>query len=342
MKAFILHGTTSLMQNAHPLKLVDMPIPVPQPHEILVRIEACGVCHTELDEIEGRAVPAFFPIVVGHQGVGRVVERGEHVQSFAIGDRVGIAWIYRTCGSCEYCTTGRENLCSQFQATGRDVHGGYAEYLVVPEQYAYKIPEAIDSAHAAPLLCAGAIGYRSLSLTNIRDGQCLGFSGFGASAHLVLQMVKALYPNTRIYVFARSTTERQFAYQLGAHWAGDFHEEPPEKLHAIIDTTPVWKPIVSTLRTLLPGGRMVINAIRKENDDINSLLELKYERDLWMEKEIITVANVTRMDVQTILQLAGQIPLLPTIEQYPFLEANRALLELKRGSVRGAKVLVME
>lgn len=342
MKAFVLNEITSLAKTEQPLQMVEVPIPEPKSSEVLLKVHACGVCHTELDEIEGRAAPSFFPMILGHQVVGTVVNKGTEGQKIPLGARVGVAWIFSSCGTCEFCRSGRENLCPHFRATGRDAHGGYAEYMVVPEDFVYPIPDNIDSAHAAPLLCAGAIGYRSLTLSTISNGQRLGLSGFGASAHLVLQMVNVLYPATKVFVFARSETEREFARELGAAWAGSFDDEPPENLHAIIDTTPAWSPIVRTLRFLMPGGRIVINAIRKEITDQHALMELEYARDLWMEKELKSVANVTRADVREYLNLAGKYSLLPTIEPYSFSDANRALVDLKNRKIRGAKVLILE
>jgi propanol-preferring alcohol dehydrogenase len=257
----------------------------------------------------------------------------------AVGDRVGVAWIHSACGRCEYCTRGQENLCPDFKATGRDVNGGYAEYMTVPEGFAYPIPEAFTDAEAAPLLCAGAVGYRSLRLTNIQDGQSLGLTGFGASGHLVLKMVRHQYPKMRVYVFARSKEEQTFARELGASWAGDTADRALELLDAVIDTTPVWSPIVAALGNLKPGGRLVINAIRKEETDKEALLALDYAKHLWMEKEIKSVANVTRRDVAEFLQLAARIPIKPEVQEYALEDANRALLELKQRRIRGAKVL---
>ena len=298
-----------------------------------------GVCHSELDEIEGRTPPAFFPIVLGHQVVGRVDAVGERVQTIRTGDRVGVAWIYSACGACKYCQSGQENLCPDFSATGRDVNGGYAGYMTVSERFAYRIPDRFSDAEAAPLLCAGAVGYRSLKLTDLRDGQTLGLTGFGASGHLVLRMVKARYPNTRVVVFARSPSERAFARELGADWAGDIDDSPPEALDCIIDTTPVWGPVVASLAHLAPGGRLVINAIRKEAADQDDLLRLDYATHLWLEKEIKSVANVTRADVRDFLTLAAEAAIVPEVQEFSLEEANRALLELKTRKIRGAKVL---
>ncbi|MCE5274421.1 MAG: zinc-dependent alcohol dehydrogenase family protein [Syntrophaceae bacterium] len=339
MKAMVLKRICDLKQTADPLELVELPEPVPKENEVKVRVKACGVCHTELDEIEGRTPPPRFPVVLGHQVVGEVVGWGKCVTRFRGGERVGVGWIHSACGKCAFCLREEENLCGSFRATGRDVNGGYAEYMTVPEDYAHPIPEIFTDAEAAPLLCAGAIGYRSLRLSGLKDGQSLGLTGFGASAHLVLMMVRHRYPLTRVYVFARSPSEREFALELGAVWAGDTGERPPEKLHTVIDTTPVWKPIVDALACLEPGGRLVINAIRKEDIDRDYLLKLDYPGHLWMEKEIKSVANVARRDIVEFLTLAGEIPIRPEVQEYPLEDANLALLELKQRRIRGAKVL---
>jgi len=339
MRAMVLKELCSLRENRAPLEMASLPDPAPGEKEILVRVSACGVCHTELDEIEGRTPPPRLPVVLGHQVVGVVAVLGAKTNRFRLGDRVGIGWIHWACGRCASCLEGNENLCEDFRATGRDVHGGYAEYTVVSEDFAFRIPHVFSDAEAAPLLCAGAIGYRSLRLTGIRDGQTLGLTGFGASAHLVLKMVRHRFPRSRIYVFARSDRERGFAVELGAAWAGNTEEVPPKKLDCIIDTTPVWGPIVAALKHLRPGGRLVINAIRKEEADKDALLALDYPTHLWLEKEIKSVANVARTDIREFLELAAEIPIVPEIQEYPLQDANTALLELKERKIRGAKVL---
>ena len=341
MRAMVIARTGPVDSTRCCLEQCDLPTPVPARGELLVKVSACGVCHTELDEIEGRTPPAFFPVVPGHQVVGRVVETGRDTSRFEIGQRVGVAWIFSACGTCSFCAGGHENLCPDFRATGRDAHGGYAEYMVVPENSAYPIPEVFSDGEAAPLLCAGAVGYRSLRLTGVADGQNIGLTGFGASGHLVLKMILFKYPASKVFVFARSESERAFARELGAFWAGDTVEAPPELLHGMIDTTPVWRPVLESLKHLRPGGRLVINAIRKERTDQESLLTLDYARDLWMEKEIKSVANVTRRDVGEFLELAAAIPLHPEIQSYPLEHANIALLELKKRKIRGAKVLFL-
>jgi len=339
MKAMILNELCGLGENQTPLELMELPDPIPEEGEILVKVSVCGVCHTELDEIEGRTPPPYLPIVLGHQIVGRVETIGSRVNSFNVGDRVGIAWIHSACGTCEFCLDGNENLCRDFKATGRDVNGGYAQYMTVSESFAYRIPDGFNDAEAAPLLCAGAIGYRSLRLTGLQDGQNLGLTGFGASGHLVLKLVRHQYPNAKVFVFARNVKERVFSLELGAVWAGEVAEESPEKLDCIIDTTPVWKPVVEALKNLKPGGRLVINAIRKEEVDKDYLLRLDYPGHLWLEKEIKSVANVSRRDVSDFLGLAAEMGFKPEIQEYAFEEANEALVALKMGRIRGAKVL---
>jgi len=339
MKAMILNEISRLEDNPTPLVSTEMPEPTPQAGEILLEVSTCGVCHTELDEIEGRTPPPRLPVVLGHQAVGRIAALGKDAVRHKAGERVGAAWIYSACGKCDYCLSGRENLCPAFRATGRDVNGGYAQYMTLPEDFAFDIPPVFSDEEAAPLLCAGAIGYRSLRLTGLQNGQPLGLTGFGASGHLVLKMVRHEYPNTSVYVFARREAEQTFARELGAVWAGDTREPAPEKLAAVIDTTPAWQPVVDALRNLAPGGRLVINAIRKEEADKQVLLELDYPEQLWMEKEVRSVANVTRRDVAEFLALAAEIPIHPEVEVFPLEEANRALTELKQQKIRGAKVL---
>jgi propanol-preferring alcohol dehydrogenase len=298
-------------------------------------VSVCGVCHTELDEIEGRTAPPRLPVIPGHEIVGVVDSLGAGVTRHRVGDRVGVGWIHSSSGG------GDENLTTQFVATGRDADGGYAEYMIVPEDYAFPIPGVFTDAQAAPLLCAGAVGYRALTLTKLEDGEPLGLTGFGGSAHLVLQLARHLFPRTNVHVFARDPEARRFALKLGAVWAGDTADRAPEPVQAIIDTTPAWKPVVEALANLRPGGRLVINAIRKEERDKAELQRLSYSEHLWMEREIKTVANVTQHDLRRFLPLAAEIPLRPEVQMYRLEDANQALMDLKRGPVRGAKVLTV-
>lgn len=332
MRAMVLTQLASFEENPDPLELVEMQRPQPAAGEILIRVDACGVCHTELDEIEGRTPPPRLPVIPGHEIVGRV-EAGSKGSRFSAGQRVGVGWIHSSSG------TDDENLSRAFRATGRDVNGGYAEFVVVPERYAYPIPDIFPDVAAAPLLCAGGVGYRALRLAQLEDGDALGLTGFGGSAHLVLQVARHLYPRSRIYVFARSPGEREFALQLGADWSGDTADEPPERPHAIIDTTPAWRPVLAALQVLRPGGRLVINAIRKEDGDRDLMAGISYEHHLWMEKEIKTVANVTQRDLREFLPVAAAVPLQVEVEVYPLEQANQALRDLRAGHVRGAKVL---
>ena len=335
MKAMLLRGLAPLAQNPTPLSFEDMPEPKIGVDEVLIRVTRCGVCHTELDEIEGRTPPPHLPVILGHQVVG-TIESGKNK-----GQRVGVAWIASACGKCDFCKSGRENLCPHFLATGRDVDGGYAEYMKVRADFVHPIPDSLTDSESAPLLCAGAIGYRSLRLSNLRDGQSLGLMGFGGSNHLVLKMARQKFPGAQIFVFSRNEDEREFARSLGAAWAGAITESPPEALDAIIDTTPVWGPDMEALKRLKPGGRLVINAIRKESSDQQILSTLDYPSQLWMEKEIKSVANVTRQDVREFLSLAAEASIKPEFQEYELKDANLALMEVKQGKIRGAKVLTI-
>jgi len=335
MRAMMLHSIASMDELENPLTLTDLARPVPHSDEVLIGVHACGVCHTELDEIEGRTAPPILPVVPGHEVVGRVVEAGPNVRLHSIGDRVGVGWIHYSDGS------EAENISEKFCATGRDANGGYAEFMTVSESYAYPIPDEFSDTEAAPLLCAGGVGYRALRLCGIQDGQVLGLTGFGGSGHLVLQLAKHLYPASPIFVFARSAREREFAIELGADWSGDTESEPPAASHAIIDTTPAWKPVMAALERLRPGGRLVINAIRKENTDRELLATIRYEDHLWQEKEVKTVANVTRRDISEFLPIAARIPLKVEVKTYPLEAANEALQDLRAGHIRGAKVLIV-
>jgi propanol-preferring alcohol dehydrogenase len=321
-----------------PLALRNIPVPAPATGEVLIRVAVCGVCHTELDEIEGRTPPPTLPMVLGHQVVGYVERAGDGVPSPRPGERVGVAWFFSSCGACRFCLAGRPNLCRQFRATGRDAPGGYAEFICAPAS-TYLIPPAFSDAEAAPLLCAGAVGYRALRLSAITGGQHLGLMGFGASAHLVLQLVRAIHPEVCVHVFARRAEERAFALSLGAASAGGVDDAPPELLDAIIDTTPAWHPVVAALAALDRGGRLVINAIRKEDADKPTLLDLSYERHLWQEKQIATVANVTPEDAREFLSLAATAAIHPIVQEYPLKAANDALTDLRTKPVRGARVL---
>ena len=335
MKAMVLKKISLVEEK--PLELVDLPDSVPNTGQIRVRVSACGVCHTELDEIEGRVPPSKFPMILGHEIVGKVESLGPEVSKFKEGDRVGIVWINWACGECSFCLKGEENLCDTAKWTGKDVNGGYAQYTVVAEDFAYPIPKRFTDLQAAPLLCAGVIGYRALRLTGIEDGKVLGLYGFGASAHIVIQIAKYKYPNSKVFVFTRPNQKehQELARKLGADWIGATGDTAPEKLDCAIDFTPVGVPVREALRNLEKGGRVVINAIRK----ITPIPELDYAEHLWYEKEVKSVANVTRRDAQEFLPLAAEIPIVPEVREFRLEEANEALILLKQGKIRGAGVL---
>ncbi len=330
MKAMVLKEVLPIEKE--PLEMKDLPDPVPGPKEILVKVSACGICHTELDEIEGRIQPRL-PIILGHEIVGRVDRLGSKVNKFNSGDRVGIAWINSSCGKCFFCLKENENLCQEFKATGCDVNGGYAQYTVVSEDFAYLIPERFSDSEAAPLLCAGAIGYRDLRLSGMKSGQTLGLFGFGASAHIVIQV--AQYWGYEVFVFTRSEEHRYLAKKLGASWTGKPEDKPPKKVHCAIDFTPVGETVPNALRVLEKGGRLVIAVIRKRNP----IPPIDYAQLLWEEKEIKSVANITREDVQHFLPLAAKIPIIPEVQEFKLREANQALFLLKQGKIQGAGVL---
>jgi propanol-preferring alcohol dehydrogenase len=337
MKAMIL------AEIGRPLVPAEVPMPVPGPGQVLIKIAACGVCRTELDQVSGRISPPRLPVIPGHQPVGMVAGLGAGATKYRVDDRVGATWIFAACGQCDYCRRGEENLCERFQATGSDADGGYAQYMVIGEEYAYALPSRFtDLTRAAPLMCSGAVGYRSLRLTGMEDGQTLGLYGFGGAHHLVIQMANFLYPNSKKFVLSRNPVERELATNLGADWVGELDARTPERLDCAIDTTPAWKPTVMALENLQKGGRLVINVIRKEETDKDYLLKLDYPTQLWMEKEVKSVANVTRRDATEFLTLAARAPIEPEVQVFPLEAANEALAELKAGSIRGSKVLKMD
>lgn len=340
MKAMVLKKIAPVEEE--PLELEDLPKPQPGPGQIRVKISVCGICHTELDEIEGR-LGTRLPVILGHEIVGIVDALGYGANKLKLGERVGIAWINSACGRCHFCRDENENLCSEFQGTGCDINGGYAQYTLVAEDFVYPLPDSLSDCQAAPLMCAGAIGYRALRLTNLQDGQILGLFGFGASAHIVIQIVKYKYPNCKVFVFTRpgQKEHQNLAKKLGADWVGATGDDPPEKLNCAIDFTPAWTPVVEALRTLEKRGRIVINAIRKENKDKDNLLSLDYPTHLWLEKELKTVANITRSDAREFLPLAAEIPIVPEVQEFKLEQANKALILLKQGKIQGAGVLKM-
>ena len=320
-----------------PLEMADIPKPVPKDDELLLKVLACGVCHTELDEIEGRLKPAKLPIVLGHQIVGEIVEKGPDANTLDLGQRVGVTWLNSACGNCRFCLSGRENLCDHAMWTGLDVDGGYAQFTLVPEKFAHPIPQRFSDTEAAPLLCAGVIGYRAIRLAEIADGDVVGLYGFGASAHIVIQVLKHTNPKSPVFVFTRSSAHRDLAAQLGAEWAGAPADEPPAKLNKAIDFTPVGETVKRALAASDKGATVVINAIRKTTP----IPELDYAEHLWHERKIKSVANVTAQDAREFLPLAAEIPIIPHVQEFELAQANNALINLKKGKINGAAVLTI-
>lgn len=315
-----------------PLEWTELPTPEPGAEEILLRVRACGVCHTDLHTVEGD-IAANLPIVPGHQIVGVVERIGANVREFRVGDRAGIPWLHRTCGTCEYCTSNLENLCEKARFTGFHVHGGYAEFALAPAAYAVKIPEKFSDAHAAPLLCAGIIGYRALRLSGIRPQQDLGLYGFGASAHIALQI--AGHWGCEVFVATRSTEHQELAKKLGAAWVGRAEEMPSAALHAAVMFAPAGSLVPEALRALRKGGTLALAGIY-----MTPIPKLNYDV-LYHERTVRSVANATREDARQLMHLAGQIPLRTEVETFALADANRALLALKRSEIRGAGVLTV-
>ena len=300
---------------------------------MLVRVHACGVCHTDLHTVEGE-ISGKLPIVPGHQIVGVVEKAGASVKEFRIGDRVGIPWLHHTCGECEFCRSDRENLCDHALFTGFHVDGGYAEYAVARAAFAVGIPDGFDDAHAAPLLCAGIIGYRALRLSNVRPQQTLGLYGFGASAHIAIQI--ALRWGCEVYVATRGADHQQLAKELGATWVGRADDLANDTLHAAVMFAPAGTLVPEALRALRKGGTLALGGIY-----MTPIPEMKYDL-LYHERIVRSVANATRGDAQQLMQLAGQIPIQTDIQTFPLAEANHALLALKRSEIHGAGVLIVD
>ncbi|GAB4167354.1 MAG: zinc-dependent alcohol dehydrogenase family protein [Wenzhouxiangellaceae bacterium] len=338
MRAMMLETIGPADRKGGALRAVELPRPTPGVGEVLIEVEACGVCHTELDQIEGR-VPTPLPRIPGHQVIGHIRAVSDEVDPALTGSRVGLGWIASACGTCRWCEQGLENLCPHFRATGCDRDGGYAEWMTADAAFCVPVPEHADAAALAPLLCAGAIGLRSLRLAGLNDDGRLGLIGFGASNHLVLRLVRRWMRAARVFVWARDPGQRRLALELGAHWAGEIGTPCPEAPDAFIDTTPVWTPVLSALSQLAPGGRLVINAIAKQDADRDRLAELDYPQQLWREKQIRSVANLTRRDLSDFLDLAVQYRIRPEYQVLPLHAANEALVRLAQGGVRGALVL---
>lgn len=331
MNAMILQAPRPAEEN--PLALTELPVPEPAPGHIRLHVRACGVCHTDLHLVEGELALPRLPVVPGHQIVGQVDAIGAGVTRFARGDRAGVPWLYSTCGRCSYCRRGLENLCDAARFTGQHVDGGFAEYMVVPAEFAYPIPAGFPAEQAAPLLCAGIIGYRSLRLSEIRPGERLGLYGFGASAHITLQVAR--HWGCEVYVFTRSEEHRRHALALGAVWAGQAQDPPPVALDSAVTFAPVGWLVPEALRALRKGGTLAINAIH-----MSPIPELPYAL-IYGERTIRSVSNSTRQDAQELLRLAAEIPIRTEVEIYPLAEANRVLQRLKRSDVQGAAVLVL-
>ena len=332
MKAMVLSRTGDVSGNQ--LKLHDRPIPEPESRQVLVKIHVCGVCRTDLHVIEGELPRITLPLIPGHQAVGTVVRIGSAVRDLQEGNRVGIAWLQGTCGVCEFCTTGRENLCEASQFTGYQVDGGYAEYAVVPEQFAYPIPSIFSDDEAAPLLCAGIIGYRALRLSGIQSGQRLGLYGFGASAHIAIQIAR--HWGCQVYVSSLKPDHQALARQLGAVWVGGATDRPLDKLHASIIFAPAGELVPPALRALKRGGTLALAGIH-----MSPIPSLDYDCDVFGERVIRSVTANTRQDGLDLLREAAAIPIKPRTVRFPLEDANRALQALKAGSFQGAAVLTM-
>src|SRR5579875_1206345 len=320
MRANVLHGQAPI--DERPLRFESAPDPAPGAGEVLVRVEACGVCRTDLHVVEGDLPPVKMPIIPGHQVVGRVEATGERSTRFSVGDRVGIAWLRDTDGTCRYCAAGRENLCPNAHFTGWTNDGGYAEMAVVPEDFAYAIPEGVQPLHAAPLLCAGIIGYRALRRSEIRPGGRLGLYGFGASAHVVIQIAR--YWDCRIFVSTRGDRHRALAREMGADWVGDARDLPPEKLDAAIIFAPAGEIVPVALEALDSGGTLALAGIY-----MSAIPALDYEQHLFHEKTVRSVTANTRQDGIELLALAAEIQIRTQTEAFGLDEANDALWKLK-------------
>jgi propanol-preferring alcohol dehydrogenase len=329
MKICVLNSPARIETN--PLEFTDVPAPNPDKGQVLVRVHACGVCRTDLHVIEGELPQRKSPVIPGHQVVGVVEKQGEGSGRYAIGARVGVAWLHHTDGVCQYCRRGEENLCDNPTFTGYSVDGGYAEYIVASEDFVYAIPEGFRDEQAAPLLCAGIIGFRSLRLSGIKPGGRLGFYGFGAAAHVAIQVAR--HWNVTAYASTRNVRHQKLALELGAAWAGGTFDAPPEKLDAAIVFAPAGEIVPAALRALRKGGVLVLGGIH-----MSPIPSFSYDL-LYQERMIRSVANNTRQDGQDFLRIAAEIPIRMHTQVYPLSEANRALNALKNDAIPGAAVL---
>lgn len=330
MRAMLLKKFALIEQN--PLELSDIAVPEPGPEEILLSNRVCGVCRTDLHTVEGELPRVKLPIIPGHQVVGIVEKRGKNAFRFKEGERVGVAWLHSACGRCTFCRRGNENLCEKARFTGYDVNGGYAEYMIVPEKFAYSVPLIFSDEQAAPLLCAGIIGYRALRLSEIKPGQHLGLYGFGASAHVAIQV--AVHWGCKAYVFTRSREHGKLAHELGAVWAGTSKDKPQAKMNSSIIFAPAGELVLDALRVLEKGGTVALAGIT-----MTPIPEMDYVKYVYNERTLRSVANATRQDGEEFLRVAAEIPIRTTTQLFRFEEANRVLLLLKAGEINGAAVL---
>jgi len=330
MEAMLLKKFNPIDQN--PLELVDIPKPEPESEDILLRIKICGVCHTDLHTVEGELPEVKLPIIPGHQVVGVIEKQGKNASRFKEGERIGVAWLYSSCTNCGYCTRENENLCESARFTGYHVNGGYAEYIVVPEKFAYVIPEIFSDEEASPLLCAGIIGYRALRLSEIKPGQRLGLYGFGASAHVAIQV--AVHWGCEVYVFTRSEEHRKLAQKLGAVWTGTSKDEPPTKMNSSIIFAPAGELVLDALRVLDKGGTVALAGIY-----MTPIPEMDYVKYLYHERTLRSVANATRQDGEELLKIAAEIPIRTTTQAFRLEDANKVLKLLKEGKINGAAIL---
>jgi alcohol dehydrogenase, propanol-preferring len=330
MKAFLFKQAQTAENN--PLERSDLPIPVPQASEILVRVNVCGICHTDLHIVEGDIRPPSLPVIPGHQIVGTVEKCGLNTKRFHIGDRVGIAWLRFTCGKCRFCLSGRENLCGDALFTGYHQHGGFAEYATVHEDYAYSIPQGFSDIEAAPLLCAGIIGYRALRLSEIKEGQKLGLYGFGSSAHIAIQI--AVYRGCEVYVFTRGSNHQELAKKLGATWVGKPDDQPPCKSDGAIIFAPAGELVPLALKNLEKGGIVALAGIH-----MSEIPAMNYADCLFNERTLRSVTASTRQDGEELLQIAPLIPIQTETRCFRFEDINSALQLLKNGHIKGAGIL---
>jgi propanol-preferring alcohol dehydrogenase len=329
MKACLLSAPAPAENN--PLEYRDVATPAPQRDEVLIRVRACGVCRTDLHVVEGELPPRRAPVIPGHQAVGVVEQFGPQAKRLRAGARVGVPWLHRTCGTCEFCRAGRENLCESAVFTGYTADGGFAEYLLAPESFVYPIPEGFADLDAAPLLCAGIIGFRCLRLAEVRAGGVLGLYGFGAAAHVAIQVAR--HWGATVFAFTRDPQHQQHARDLGAAWAGGSAEAPPEKLDAAILFAPAGELVPAALKVLKKGGAVVLGGVH-----MSPIPPLEYSL-LYHERVVRSVANNTRRDGEDFLRVAAEIPIRTEVQLFPLNEANAALQALKRGTFRGAAVL---